>query len=241
MKKLFKKKKIGLDNSDYRVVVSVNPSSSASEAYRRIKVALEFISMDSTNKVVQICSSISGEGKTTTALNIAAAFAEAQKKAIVVDLDLRKPRCHRAFKIENQDGIYDVLENKVPLEQAIKHNKKLGFDLLNTGKRRTNIFVTLQSQLLKNIIDKLREMYEIIIVDCPPVLAFSDSIVISTFCDSAIFVTSQHRADKKAAKDAVKFLKTNNVNLIGCVFTEVTNEKTLGGQYYNYYYNQSNQ
>ncbi len=237
MKKKISKKDLDLLNPNYKIISQVEPNSSSAEAYRRIKVALDFSSIDEAIKVIQVCSSVKGEGKTTTLLNIASVYAESKKKVIVVDLDLRKPRCHRAFQIENKKGLNDVLLGEIELKDAIKHNDTLNFDLLNTGKKATNISYVLESKQLKELIHELKEMYDIVLVDCPPVLAVSDPIVISSFCDATLFIVSQLRTERKIAKEAVRVLKENNVNIIGCVFTEVNNKIKYGGaNYYNNYY-----
>lgn len=242
MKKRISKKDMNLLNPNYKIISQLEPNSSSAEAYRRIKVALDFSSIDESIKVIQVCSSVKGEGKTTTLLNIAAIYAESKKKVIVVDLDLRKPRCHRAFQIENKNGINDVLLGDIELEQAIKHSDVLNFDLLNTGKKASNISYVLESKQLKDIINQLKNMYDIILVDCPPVLAVADPIVISSFCDATLFIVSQLKTERKFAKEAVRVLKENNVNLIGSVFTEVNNKIKYGGaNYYNNYYYYSSQ
>ena len=234
------KRNPSLLNPEYKIITNLEPSSSASEAYRRIKVALDFAAIDNDNRVIQICSSISSEGKTTTLLNIAAAYAESKKKVVVVDLDLRKPRCHRAFKVENKDGLNDVLLGNVELSSAIKHSETLGFDLLNSGKKTSNISYVIASNQLKSVIEELKKIYDIVLIDCPPVLAFSDAVVISSFCDAALFIVSQLRTDRKTAKEGIKILKENNVNIIGCVFTEISNKKSMAGHYYyNSYYGYS--
>lgn len=238
MKKI-NKKDFGLLNPDYKIITQLEPNSPISEAYRRIKVSLDFSSIDETIKVIQICSSVKGEGKTTTVLNIAATYAENKKKVIVVDLDLRKPRCHRAFQIENKNGVTDVLLGEVELKDAIKHDEKIGFDLLNSGRKASNISYVIESKQLKEIIKELKNTYDVVLVDCPPVLAVSDPIIISSFCDVTIFVVSQIKSERRIAKEAVKTLKANNVNLIGCVFTEINAKHKVSknsNYYYNYYY-----
>lgn len=236
MKKIGKKDLETL-NPEYKVVTKIEPESVVAEAYRRIKVSLDFSSLDKKLKVIQIVSSIKGEGKSITLLNIAATYAENNKKVIVVDLDLRKPKCHRAFKVENKDGLNDVLLGSLKLKDAIKHSDELGFDLLNSGKiASTSIASVIESQSLKQVIEQLKDMYDIVLIDCPPILAVSDSIIISSFCDAAIFVLSQLKTEKRVAKEAVKILRNNNVNLVGTVFTEIKTKKGSKDSYYNYNY-----
>ena len=97
------------DNPHYRIITVEEPLSIAAESYRRIKTSLEFANVDKRIQVIQVCSSMQGEGKSVTALNIAATYAEDGKKVLVVDLDFRRPKLHRSFRRENKDGITDVL------------------------------------------------------------------------------------------------------------------------------------
>src|SRR5574344_2922064 len=98
-------------NPNHYVITLLDPSSPISEAYRRIKVGIEFSSVDNINKVIQITSSNQGEGKTLTLLNIAVTFAEDDKKVLIIDMDLRRPEIHYAFKAVNKDGLTDYLGN----------------------------------------------------------------------------------------------------------------------------------
>ena len=124
MSNIFKKKSEGYrigDNPDYRIITIEEPSSIAAESYRRIKVGLEYSVVDKNIKVIQVSSASQGEGKTLTVLNLAATYVENGKKVIVLDLDLRRPKLPRSFKVENKNGVTDVLVGNISLEKAIKH------------------------------------------------------------------------------------------------------------------------
>ncbi|HHT67285.1 MAG TPA: CpsD/CapB family tyrosine-protein kinase [Erysipelotrichaceae bacterium] len=225
-----------IKNPNYRIITVEQPLSLAAESYRRIKTSLEFANVDKRPQVIQVCSSIQGEGKTVTVLNLAATYAEDGKKVIVVDLDFRRPKLHRSFKIENKNGITDVLVGNVGLEEAIKHSDN-GIDCLNRGSKVPYPTTILGSENIKEVFKVLRANYEYIIVDCPPILAVSDATIISKLCDGCIFVVSQSKTEKSVAKEAVKVLKDNTVNILGCVFSSIT---ARGSNYYSnrysYYY-----
>lgn len=220
-------------NPRYRIITLENPNSIAAECYRRVKVGLEYAEVDHKVQVIQATSSIQGEGKTTMILNIAATYAEDKKKVLVLDLDWRRPKLHRAFGVENKNGVVDVIAGKVELADAIKHSDVIPFDCLNRGGKTPNPTSLLASKELADLIEKLREMYDIILVDCPPVLAVTDAILVSNLTDGALFVVSQAKSDKQASKDAMKTLRANNVPVLGVVMGEV---KTKGNSYYKHYY-----
>ena len=225
-----------VENPHYRIITVEEPLSLAAESYRRIKTALEFANVDTPPQVIQVCSSMQGEGKSVTVLNIAATYAEDGKKVLVVDLDFRRPKLHRSFKVENKNGITDVLAGHIKLEEAIKHGDN-GIDCLNRGEKAPYPTAVLGSENMKKLFEQLRKMYEYIIVDCPPILAVSDAAVVSKLCDGCLFVVSQSKTERAAAKEAVKILRDNNVNILGVIFAGITSR---GGNYYNskykYYY-----
>ena len=232
-----KNKHTTTENPHYRIITVEQPLSLAAESYRRIKTALEFSNVDKHPQVIQVCSSMQGEGKSVTVLNIAATYAEDGKKVIVVDLDFRRPKLHRSFRLENKNGITDVLAGHISLKDAIKHGET-GIDCLNRGTKAPYPTALLGSDNMAKLFEELRKQYEYIIVDCPPILAVSDAAIVSKLCDGCLFVISQSKTEKAAAKESVKILRDNGVNILGCVFANISAKR--GNYYYSnkykYYY-----
>ena len=224
------------ENPNYRIITVEEPLSLAAESYRRIKTGLEFANVDKHPQVIQVCSSMQGEGKSITVLNIAATYAEDGKKVVVVDLDFRRPKLHRSFRLENKNGITDVLSGHISLEEAIKHGDN-GIDCINRGTKAPYPTVVLGSEAIVKVFEQLRKDYEYIIVDCPPILAVSDATIISRLCDGCLFVISQSKTEKAAAKESIKILRDNNVNILGCILAGIN---ARGSNYYSskykYYY-----
>lgn len=231
-----KNKHTTTDNPNYRIITVEQPLSLAAESYRRIKTSLEFANVDKQPQVIQVCSAMQGEGKSVTVLNLAATYAEDGKKVLVVDLDFRRPKLHRSFRLENKNGITDVLAGNLKLEEAIKHGDN-GIDCLNRGTKVTYPTAVLNSEAIVKVFAELRKKYEYIIVDCPPILAVSDAAIVARLCDGCLFVVSQSKTEKNAAKESVKILRDNNVTILGVVFAEITSKNS---NYYNskykYYY-----
>lgn len=223
-----KKKKYG----SYMIVTQRHPESAAAEAYRRVKTAVEYSNVDTPVKVIQICSAMQGDGKTVVALNLATAFAE-EKKVLLVDLDLRRPKVHRAFRATNENGIVSLASGKVSVEKAV-HSVKYGLDFINAGEKPAYPASFIGSKSMQELFDYFRSVYDVIIVDGPPVLAVSDAFVISKLTDGCVYVVSQSNSEKAATKEGVDALRMQGVNILGCVYNSAK-EKSKGYYKNNYY------
>ena len=160
------------------------------EAYTRLKDNVLYFAVDGKKKVIQVESSTASEGKTTTVSNLAVCLGLSGKKVVVLDMDFRKARLHRSFEIENVDGISDYMVDKITKDEMIKKTKYENVSIINRGSEVTNASVILTSEKLQNLVDELKEEYDFIILDCPPVLLVSDYIHISRFADGVFFVVA---------------------------------------------------
>jgi capsular exopolysaccharide family len=225
-------------NQDFDLITFTDPSCVASENYRRIKVSLEFTNLDMKKQVLEVTSASQGEAKTTTLLNLAYTYVEDNKKVLVIDMDFRRPRIHHCFKVPNKNGLSDYLAGTISKEKVIQHSNKYNMDFIVRGSEVPYPTSLLSSKMLETFIKDLRKDYDYIFIDCPPVLLISDTVVISRLTDGTIFVVSQVISTKDSAKDAVKYLKENNVNILGCVFTNVNEKSSNYNKNYRYkYYN----
>lgn len=214
---------------NYRVISVEEPFSVAAEAYRRLKISIDLQLVDNEKKVIQVCSAMQGEGKTLTGLNLAAVYKEGGKRVIMVDLDFRRPKLHYALHISNRNGVVGVLSGTAKLEDSIIHSE-FGFDGLNAGRDCAYPTALIASEKMKLLFDRLKEDYDVIIVDGPPILAVPDANEIAKLTDGCLFVVSQSKSDKNLSKDAVEILRANKVNLLGCAFVGI--EEKLSGKYY---------
>ena len=213
--------------------------SNVKEAIDRLKDNVLYYAIDGAKKVIQIESSISGEAKTTTNVNLAVALGESGKKVVVVDLDFRKPRVHRAFRLDNENGIADYLIDKIDFNTLIKKTDYENVDLISRGSEVQNPTSILTSEKMQTLINLLKEKYDFILLDCPPVLMISDYIHIARLSDGVIFNVAYGKTKKSQVKEAITLLKKNNIPIIGSVFTfyDPKRANSYGDyQYYNYYY-----
>ena len=212
-------------------IVEKEPKSIAAESYRTLRTNIQYSSFDKEYKVIVITSSEPGEGKSTTAGNLALCMAQGDKKVILVDCDLRIPSIHKKFKVSNLAGLSDVIIGKSDLSKVMhRYNKNLV--LLTSGKIPPNPSEMLSSKSMENLLEKLRENFDYVILDTPPVQAVTDSQILSTKADGTILVVRAERTKKESVNNAINLLKKVNANIIGTVL----NGTDLSRNKYQYYY-----
>ena len=205
------------------------------DEFTRLKDNILYFAVDGKCKVIQIESAIAGEAKTTTVSNLAVCLGENGKKVCLIDLDFRKARVHRLFNIENINGLADYMIDKVSKKEMIKKTEYENVDIINRGSEINNAAVILTSEKLKKLICELKEEYDFILLDCPPVLLISDFIHISNLSDGILFVTAYGRTKKKQVLDAISQIKKNNIPIIGATLTCFDPNKSSNYSEYKYY------
>lgn len=212
------------------LIVENKPRSVAAESYRTLRTNIQYSSFDEECKSIVITSSEPGEGKSTTAANLALSLAQGEKKVILIDCDLRKPSIHKNFKISNLTGLSDVLIGQKKLIQVLKrHGDNLL--LLTSGKIPPNPSEMLGSKAMKNLLKELRENFDYIIIDTPPVQAVTDSQVLSTEADGTLLVIKAEKTKKDSVHNSINLLRKVNANIIGTVLNGVNNNS---GNYHYY-------
>lgn len=212
-------------------IVEKEPKSIAAESYRTLRTNIQYSSFDKEYKVIMVTSSEPEEGKSTTAGNLALCLAQGEKKVILVDCDLRKPSLHKKFRVSNLAGLSDVIIGKEDLVTAIhRYNKNLV--ILTSGKIPPNPSEMLSSKAMTALIDKLKENFDYIIIDTPPVQAVTDSQILSTKADGTLLVVKAEKTKKDSVENAIELLKKVNANIIGTVLNGVDNSRN---KYYYYY------
>ena len=218
---------------EYKNVVIEIPNSPEAEAYRKLELNIRLQNLDNNVHVIQTTSATPKDGKTTTAINLAAVYAERGKKTIIVDLDLRKPKIHRAFKKANDIGFYDYIVDDKKIDEIIVKDES-GIDLILSGQYISSPHIVLESKKTQDLLKYLKENYEVIIVDSPPVLSVTDAFVLAKLVDGIIYVVAYNQTKKDEAKKGLKQLQEANVNIMGTVFANVDPKQT--DYSYNYYY-----
>ncbi|MBU5485773.1 CpsD/CapB family tyrosine-protein kinase [Clostridium sp. MSJ-11] len=214
-----------------------DPRSPIAEAYRTLRTNIQFSSFDKKIQSIVVTSSGPGEGKSTTSANLAIVMAQSGSKTILIDCDQRKSTVHKTFGLSNEIGISDLLVGKVDFKDAVQDSKVENLDILTAGTRPPNPSELLSSKKMKEFIDELREEYEYIIIDSPPIIAVTDAQLIASFTDGALLVISSGEVERAAAIKAKELLDKVNAKIIGIVLNKLeVSEKGYYGYYYQYYY-----
>lgn len=215
-------------------VVEKKPKSIAAEAYRTLRTNIQYSSFDNEYRTIVVTSSEPGEGKTLTAGNLALALAQGESKVLLVDCDMRKPSVHKNFRISNENGLTDLLLHKRTMEQVmVKYNENL--TIVSAGRVSPNPSEMLGSRAMGIFLEEMKEHFDYVVMDTPPLGAVTDAQVLSTKVDGTILVVKAGATKKDVVMNSVNLIKKVNGNIIGTVLNGVEQSKN---KYYYYYGNE---
>ena len=226
---------------DEAQVVSLSaPKSPAAEAYRTLRTAIQFIGLEHPTTTLQVTSAGPQEGKSTTLANLAVALARSGQEVVVVCCDLRRPRIHEFYGLDNTAGFTSVLLGKVSLHAALQPvPDQARVSLLASGPLPPNPSELLASRRTREVLDLLRSEFDIVLIDSPPVLPVTDALVISGLVDATLVVSVAGGTTRKEAARTVELLRQVDAPLIGSVLNGVRSEGSYGYGYgYGYDYQQ---
>lgn len=213
-------------------------SFAAAEAYKLLRTNIMFsFSGEETCRIIGISSSVRGEGKSTTACNLAYVLSQAGKKTLLVDGDLRLPSVFSKLSIKQSPGLSNLLVSKKNAKSVIiSCSATPELDVLASGDCPPNPSELLGSNRMKELFDSLRSEYEYIIVDLPPIADVTDALVISKYLDGMIMVVRNGVVDKSELADALRQLKLVGVRVLGFAFRDAADSKRGYGKKYGKYY-----
>ena len=217
-------------NSKKQIIAVDSPNSYVTESFRTLRSKMHFITKDTRAPLIAVTSSMAEEGKTFCALNIASVYSLSGKKTIIVDFDLRKPTIHNVIGIENNSGVSTWLSGKDNYYEIIKETKYENLYVLPSGPIPPNPSELISLGKTEDLFNKLRENFDNIIVDTSPIGTVSDSLHISEFADSVLFIARQNITVKELFGRSLEELKFSNARNIGIIFTDIRPE----GGFYGY-------
>lgn len=191
------------------------------EAYRAIRTNLQFLPKHEKSQIMAVTSSVSGEGKTTICANLANIIGQSEKRVIVLDLDLRKASAHKEFNIANNIGISNYLTNQNSLEEVIKKTSNKNVDIITTGVLPPNPSELILTDKMKNLLEILKESYDYIIMDTPPVGLVTDAMILMNYADISFVVTRASYTRKEFVKNLDRLSQEHNQNTFGMILNAV--------------------
>jgi len=218
---------------DACIVTQHDPKSPISEAYRTLRTNFQFASINLKPRTVMVTSAVPGEGKTTTAANMAVTMADRGIRVLIVDTDLRRPNVHRVLRMERGPGLADVLREGLEPKSVIRPTRIENLWIISSGRVPPNPSELIGSQRMARLMEQLGEDFDLVICDAPSVLVVTDPVLLATHVDTAVMVVSTNNARRETVIRANKLLEAANVNIAGVV---VNGLETTRRHYYYYYY-----
>ena len=209
-----------------------NPKSPIAEQYRTIRTNIQFASVEEDMRTIMVTSSGPMEGKSTTIANLGVVLAQQGKKVLIADTDLRKPTVHYTFRVMNTRGLTNVLTRQAELTEVTTATEVPNLDVLTSGPVPPNPSELLGSKAMDTLIEEALTHYDVILFDCPPVLAVADSQIIANKVQGTVLVISSGTTEREAAVKAKERLESAKGKLLGVVLNR---KKMKDGSYYYYY------
>ena len=221
-------------------LISLNqPRSPATEAYRALRTNLQFSIVDNPLRVLMITSANPQEGKSITAANLAVVMAQTGKRVVLIDSDLRRPAQHKIFSLSNKVGLTNILiDPEVRWEDVWQSTEVETLKIITSGALPPNPSEMLGSKRMIHLIETLLQNTEIVIFDCPPVLAVSDALVLSNRVDGVLLVINASRTRRAQVTRAKEALETVGAHILGAALNRISRRKK--GEYqYDYYFEET--
>ena len=220
------------------LVITKNPKSLFAESIRSIRTNLSFSSLDKEIKIILNTSPEAGDGKSFITSNLALAYAQEDKKVLLIDADLRRGKQHEIFSVMNvTSGGYSNLmlnfKENIDLEKYIQPTFSENLDILTTGPMPPTPVELLGSNNNKRLLEKLKTKYDLIIMDCAPIIGLSDSLILATLSDVNLITVSAKKTKMENLEKVKKLFEQNNIKINGVILNKA---QMQGNSYYSYYY-----
>ena len=213
------------------MAAKVKDNNMINESYREIRT---YLTINDEMKTILVTSAEMNEGKTTTICNLAKCFGEFDDiKVILIDCDFKKRGVSRKLGISNPFGVSDIVFGNKKLDECIQ--KVEDIDVLPSGGVPNNTSMLLNSKAMKNLVSELREKYDYVFIDSPPICRLNGACIIAQYVDGAVLVTASKEVDPKVAKLTLEKLKKVGANIIGVVLNKFRSEQYNYYSYYSYY------
>ncbi len=218
------------------LITSLDPHAPRVEAFRVLRTNMQFVDIDRDSKVFVVTSSVPGEGKTTTACNLAIALAQAGERVLMIDGDLRRPQVASMFDLEPAVGLTNVLIGSISLANAVQSAPVENLTVLASGAIPPNPSELLQSRAMSDVVDLARKEYDVIVMDAPPLLPVTDAALLGAQADGALVVVRHSKTTREQLRHSLERLAGVDAKALGVVFNMVPVRRRGRGDIYGYGY-----
>ena len=230
-----------MKNKSKDLVINKNPKSLFAESIRSIRTNIAFASIDKDVKIIMNTSPEASDGKSFITANLAVAYGQEGKKVLLIDTDLRKGRQHEIFGVMNvtSGGYTNLLLNykdNIELDKYIFPTFDENIDLLPTGPLPPNPVELLGSENNKKLLNRLKKQYDLILLDCAPMLGLSDSLILASLADIILVTVSSRKTKMEGLERVKKLFEQTNLKIDGVI---LNNAKMNSSHYYSHYYTSS--
>ena len=218
------------------LVTQNDPKNPAAEAYRVIRTSIQFAQAGKELKTIAITSCTPNEGKSMTVANLAIVLTQAGKSVLIMDCDMRNPTVHKNFNLSNKVGLSSCISMGTAVADAVQETGIEGLDALTAGVIPPNPSELLGSERMQNILQRAKKEYDYVLIDTPPVLPVTDSLVLGSMVDGLILVIDSGEVKVEMAREVKNQLVHAGANILGVVLNKVRSEHHGYGYGYYYYY-----
>lgn len=227
-----------MGNRNKDLIITKNPKSLFAESIRSIRTNLSFSALENEMKIIINTSPEAGDGKSFVTANLALAYAQENKKVLLIDADLRRGKQHEIYDVMNltSGGYSNMMLNykdDIDLDKYIQKTAHKKLDILTTGPMPPNPVELLGSENNRKLLKKLKKHYDLIIMDCTPVIGLSDALILATMSDVNLITVSAKKTKMENLEKVKKLFEQNNLKISGVIFNQT---EVQGTGYYSYYY-----
>jgi non-specific protein-tyrosine kinase len=221
-----------MSDKNSKLITLEDPRSPVAEAYRTLRTNIEFSSFEQSLQTLLITSPSPNEGKSTTLANLAIVMAQAEKKTLLVDADLRRPSLHTIFNVGNDRGLTSMFVEPDAMQRPpLQETGVPNLMLLPSGPLPPNPAELMISRRMQDILNALKQQADIVLFDAPPVIAVTDAVVLGARVDGVLLVIEAGHTKREHARRAKELLDKVKVRVIGAVLSNVSQDSAMGGYY----------
>ncbi|MFC5703861.1 CpsD/CapB family tyrosine-protein kinase [Cohnella faecalis] len=202
-------------------IAGTNPKSDVAESYRRLRTGIELSNRDGKVKTIAIASAEPGEGKSTTSANIAIAYAQANRRVLLLDSDLREPDQHRIFELQNDKGLSTALAGRAGIGEVLQQTEFANLHVICSGPIPLNPSELLESEAMNVLLEEAKTSFDIVILDTPAMTVAADALIVADKCDGAVLVIRRGKTKLEAAARAKETLESGRARIVGAVFNRI--------------------